>query len=53
MIGALPSGLIEEKRRGHALSPGEVEGFSGLLAGTIPEYRMSAFLTAAHFTSRE
>jgi pyrimidine-nucleoside phosphorylase len=56
VIGVLDSSLIEKKRRGHALSPGEVEEFfGGFLAGTIPDYQMSAFLMAVHLTgmSRE
>ena len=44
------STLIERKRDGHALEPGELRALlDGYLSGHLAEYQMSAFLMAVYF----
>ncbi len=50
MNGAIPTRLIEKKRRGEELHRGELESFFlGFLRNEIPDYQMAAFLMAVHF----
>ncbi|MGD2123236.1 MAG: thymidine phosphorylase [Gemmatimonadota bacterium] len=50
MREALPSRLIEKKRSGEALAPGELTSlFLGFLRGDVPDYQMAAFLMAVYF----
>jgi len=49
-MSPIPSRLIEKKRKGAELSPGELEAFFlGFLGGDVPDYQMAAFLMAVHF----
>lgn len=49
-MSLLPGQIIEKKRQGQPLTPGEMEGFfKGYLGGEVPDYQMSAFLMAVHF----
>ena len=46
----LPQWIIEAKRDGHALTPGEIREFiAGFTAGTIPDYQMAALAMAIFF----
>jgi pyrimidine-nucleoside phosphorylase len=46
----LPSRIIEKKRGGGELTPGELQGIlDGFLAGDVPDYQMAALLMAIHF----
>jgi len=49
-MGPPPARIIEKKREGGSLSPGEMEWFfHAFLVGEVPDYQMSAFLMAVHF----
>jgi pyrimidine-nucleoside phosphorylase len=49
-MGPPPARIIEKKREGGSLTPGEMEWFfHAFLVGEIPDYQMSAFLMAVHF----
>jgi pyrimidine-nucleoside phosphorylase len=46
----LPQWIIEAKRDGHALTPGDIREFiAGFTAGTIPDYQMAALAMAIFF----
>ena len=46
----LPQWIIEKKRDGHALTPGEIREFiAGFTAGSIPDYQMAALAMAIFF----
>lgn len=46
----IPQWLIEKKRDGHALSPGEIRAFIlGFAEGTIPDYQAAALAMAVYF----
>lgn len=46
----IPAELITRKREGHAIPAKDLETFiQGYVAGTIPDYQMSAFLMAVFF----
>ena len=46
----LPQWIIEKKRDGHALTPGEIREFiAGFTAGTLPDYQMAALAMAIFF----
>ncbi len=50
MRETIPSRLIEKKRGGEELDPGELESFFlGFLRDEVPDYQMAAFLMAVHF----
>ncbi len=50
MTPAIPSRLIEKKRRGEELEGAEIRGFfQDYLEGRVPDYQMAAFLMAVHF----
>jgi pyrimidine-nucleoside phosphorylase len=45
-----PLDIVQKKRDGHILSPGEIEYFiSGYNSGEIPDYQASAWLMAVYF----
>jgi pyrimidine-nucleoside phosphorylase len=45
-----PSRIIEKKRGGGELTPGELQAIlEGFLAGDVPDYQMAALLMAIHF----
>lgn len=46
----IPAELINRKRDGHAIPAKDLEAFiQGYVAGTVPDYQMSAFLMAVYF----
>ena len=45
----IPARIIERKRDGHTLEPGDLAAFlQGYLQGEVPDYQMAAFLMAAY-----